>query len=204
MVIVTTAAPAVPGLVAPQVGGGRPAELPHLLLRPLPGGLNGTLAEILVSLGEVLVVLRFDVRRDLASRGGEVAPVLLVLVVAAGLHGLVGAGARTGSSTLGCDGWQAVFTSIIATTLTLTNTASARLALHRVVLLLGVAGAGRILPSDLHPGVAGAVGVERGAVHAVVHVVQRGVEVGHHLGVSSRESRYNSFHIKTVTVYCYD
>ena len=35
------------------------------------------------------------------------------------------------------------------------------------------------------------VGVEGGGVHAVVHVVQRGVEVGHHLGVRCGESRYN-------------
>ena len=192
MVVVATAGPAVPGLVAPQVGGGGPAELAHFLLRPLARGLNGALAEIFVRLTEVPVVSRLDIRRDLTCRGSEVAPVLLVLVEATALHStLVRAGARAGSPTFPCDG-QAVLAPVVPPHL---HTGSAALRLHRVVLLLGVAatagGVGGILPTHLHPGVASGVGVEGGAVHAVVHVVQRGVEVGHHLGVSSRESRYD-------------
>ena len=177
VVIVPTAGP-VAGLVAPEVRGG--------VLRPLSWSLNGALAQLLLSVGHRLLVVRLDVWRHLAGGGREagVAPALLVLVVVGVLH-LVGAGPGAGLAQLGSEGRDVLLPGLCVPP-HLARAHTVGLGLPGVVLLLGVTTG--VLGPHLHAGVP-AVGVEGGGVHAVVHVVQRGVEVGHHLGVRRRESR---------------
>ena len=203
-VVSTAPAPLVTHVMAPaQMSPHCPHTVLSLLLAPAPhlGTLDAGLGEILLLGGHgprhALVVTRhgLDVthlRSDVTRCGrGQVRPVNLVLVTSViagpGLHGPRGwrlvmrAGAWTGLARLawawGQGGWL-THTGAGLTWVTL-----------GVIFLLGVT-ISRIL---LHPGPGGGagvagVGVQARAVHAVVHVVQRGVEVGHHLGVSGHTS----------------
>ena len=202
---VVAAAPLVTHVMAaPQVTA---HTVLTLLLAPAPdlGTLDAGLGEVLVLGGHgprhALVVTRhgLDVthlRCDVTRGGrGQVRPVNLVLVTSViagpGLHGARGwllvwarAWAWLRLAWARGQGWGLAYIRAGLPLVTL-----------GVILLLGVTIAGILL----HPGPGGGGGVpgvrvQAGAVHAVVHVVQRRVEVRHHLGVCGHPSwKWNVF-----------